>query len=206
MLEISYKWNSLLKTMAESDRWTLTKLDGDNWSTWKFQVKHFMLAKGLWKYVEGTVDSGASETDKQRAFSYLVMSIAPSQLYLITTCDSPQEAWEILTSHFDRNTLANKLFLKKQYFRCEMREGESVVNHIKRMKELSDKLASIGSAISEEDQMVTLLGSLPASYSSLVTALEARVENVDLKFVQQALLNEEQKRTLVIPIVNMLCY
>ena len=183
--------------MADSDRWTITKLDGeDNWSTWKFQVKHFMLAKGLWKYVEGTVfESGASDTEMQRAFSYLVMSIAPSQLYLITTCDSPQEAWKILTSHFDRNTLANKLFLKKQYFRCEMREGESVVNHIKRMKELSDKLASIGSVISEEDQMVTLLGSLPASYSSLVTALEARVEDVDLKFVQQALINEEQKKT-----------
>ena len=116
--------------MADSDRWTITKLDGeDNWSTWKFQVKHFMLAKGLWKYVEGTVfESGASDTEMQRAFSYLVMSIAPSQLYLITTCDSPQEAWKILTSHFDRNTLANKLFLKKQYFRCEMREGESVVN------------------------------------------------------------------------------
>ena len=41
--------------------------------------------------------------------------------------------------------------------------------------------------------MVTLLGSLPESYSTLVTALEARSDNISLKYVQQALVHEEQK-------------
>lgn len=40
---------------------------------------------------------------------------------------------------------------------------------------------------------MTLLGSLPKSYSTLVTALEARVDDVKLSFVQQALVHEEQK-------------
>jgi len=62
------------------------------------------------------------------------------------------------------------------------------------MKELTDKLAAIGAPISEEDQVVTLLGSLPPSYATLVTALEACVDDVSLKFVQQALIHEEQKR------------
>ena len=61
------------------------------------------------------------------------------------------------------------------------------------MKELTDRFAAIGAPISEEDQMVALLGSLPWSYSTLVTALEARVDNVSLTFVQQALVHEEQK-------------
>ena len=58
---------------------------------------------------------------------------------------------------------------------------------MKEMKELTDKLASIGAAISEEDQVVTLLGSLLSSYSTIVTALEAHVDGVSLDFVQQAL-------------------
>ena len=62
------------------------------------------------------------------------------------------------------------------------------------MKEITDRLAAIGSPISEEDQVVTLLGSLPSSYSTLVMALEARVDDVKLDFVQQALIHEEQKR------------
>ena len=68
------------------------------------------------------------------------------------------------------------------------------LKEMKEMKEVNDKLASIGAPISEEDQVVTLLGSLPPSYSTLVTALEARVEDVRLDFVQQALIHEEQKR------------
>ena len=47
--------------------------------------------------------------------------------------------------------------------------------HLKSMKELTDKLSAIGAPIAEEDQVVTLLGSLPQSYSTLVTALEARL-------------------------------
>ena len=65
--------------------------------------------------------------------------------------------------------------------------------HLKHMKEITDKLATIGAPISEEDQVVMLLGSLPRSYSTLVTALEARVDDVKLSFVQQALVHEEQK-------------
>ena len=74
-----------------------------------------------------------------------------------------------------------------------MKEGTSIDIHLKDMKEITDKLASIGSPISEEDQVVTLLGSLPPSYSTLVTALEARVDDIRLDFVQQALIHEEQK-------------
>jgi len=39
---------------------------------------------------------------------------------------------------------------------------------------------------------VTLLGSLPSSYSTLVTALEAR-DAITLSYAQQALIREEQR-------------
>ena len=75
-----------------------------------------------------------------------------------------------------------------------MKEGMSMEVHLKHVKEITDRLAAIGSPISEEDQVVTLLGSLPPSYSTLVTALEARVDDIKLNFVQQALIHEEQKQ------------
>ena len=36
--------------------------------------------------------------------------------------------------------------------------------HLREMKELTDKLAAVGAPITEEDQVVTLLGSLPKKY------------------------------------------
>ncbi len=61
------------------------------------------------------------------------------------------------------------------------------------MKELTDRLAAIGAPVGEDDQVATLLGSLPVGFSTLVTALEAQVGEVKLDFVQQALVNEEKK-------------
>ena len=86
----------------------------------------------------------------------------------------------------------NTLILKKQYFRMEITEDTSMEAHIKTMKELTDRLAAINApTIAEEDQVVTLLGSLPPSYSTLVTALKAR-DAITLSYVQQSLIREEQ--------------
>ena len=120
------------------------------------------------------------------------MAVSTAQLYLITSCEGPQQAWEALRNHFERDTLANKLLLKKRYFRME-KETTSAEVHLKEMKELVDKLAAVGAPISEEDQVVTLLGSLPKRYCTLVTALEARGDALSLSYVEQALIHEEQK-------------
>lgn len=199
-VESTYVTTTLHK-MADG-RWAIERLSGGNWPTWKFQMKHLLLVKGLWNVTQGSevlVDAADNATvaafneKSQKALSTLVMSIDPSQLYLITSCESAKDAWDNLKQQFESDTLHNKLLLKKQYFRSEMSEGSSMEKHLKSMKELTDKLAAVGAPISEEDQVVTLLGSLPSMYNALVTALEARGDDLKLQFVQQALLNEEQK-------------
>ena len=186
------------------ERWTIEKLDGEtNWNTWKFQMKHLLLTKDRWGFVDGTdpipAEAATAEVKadyrkrSQKSFSVIVLAITSSQLYLVTSCLQPREAWEALRDQFERDTLANKLLLKKLYFRLEMKEDTSIEQHLKHMKELADRLAAMGAPITEEDQVVTLLGSLPKSYSTFVTAQEAR-ENVSLSYLQQALVHEEQKR------------
>ena len=60
-------------------------------------------------------------------------------------------AWMTLKDHYERDMLVNKLMLKKQYFRIEMKEGTSVETHIKNIKELTDKLAAINALIAERE-------------------------------------------------------
>ena len=78
------------------------------------------MAKGLRKYVDEKFQAG-----QQKAFSTIVMSVSSPLLYLITSCEVPKEAWDTLKRHLERDTLANKLLFKKQYFRKEMCEGTS---------------------------------------------------------------------------------
>ena len=116
------------------EKWSIDKLDGANWNTWKFHMRHLVLAKGLWGLVDGSVlPEDATERVRaklrqrsQRAFSTIVMAISTPQLYLVTTCEELKDAWDILRNHFEREMLANKLFLKKQYFCMEMGEGMSM--------------------------------------------------------------------------------
>ena len=52
----------------------------------------------------------------------------------------------------------------------------------------------MGTSITEDDQVATLLCSLPESYNSLITALESRADNLTLEFVHARLFLEEHKR------------
>ena len=181
----------------------IEKLKDSNYATWKFQIKHLMISKGYFSIVSGTeaepdvsADTKLKEafqTRSEQAFALLVLAVSTEMIYLISECNSANEAWIKLEKHFERDSLSNKIFLKKKYFRSEMKEGESLTNHLKSMKQLTDRLAAIKAPISEEDQVVTLLGSLPDSFSSLVTVLEAQAD-LTLDGVKQSLINEEQKR------------
>lgn len=94
-------------------------------------MRHLLLAKGLWGFVDGMEelpeDASAQireefKKKEQKAFSTIVLAVCTAQLYLITSCEKPKDAWDALRNNFERQTLANKLFLKKQYFRNEMKE------------------------------------------------------------------------------------
>ena len=75
-----------------------------------------------------------------------------------------------------------------------MQEEARISDHLKQTKGLTDRPAALGAPVSDQDKVVTLLGSLPSSYDNLVTALEARVDTLTLDFVHQALITEDQKR------------
>ncbi|MEQ2272255.1 hypothetical protein XENORESO_017605 [Xenotaenia resolanae] len=93
----------------------------------------------------------------------LVLEVSTPQVYLITSYQTPREAWDTLKGYFRRDALANKSFLKKKYFRCELKEKQRLNEHLGRTKELTDHPGAIGAVI--EDEIVTLLGGPPPSYA-----------------------------------------
>ena len=73
------------------EKWSIDKLNGSNWNTWKFQMKHLLLAKGLRGLVEGSevLEDDATTTAQalyrsrlQKAFSTILLAIDSAQLYL----------------------------------------------------------------------------------------------------------------------------
>ena len=99
---------------ATNERLIIEKLDGEancNCSTWKFQMKHLLLVKDLLGFVDGTetitTKDAAAEAKvdyqkrSQKAFLVILLATTPSQLYLVTLCAQPREAWEALRNQFE---------------------------------------------------------------------------------------------------------
>ena len=123
-------------------------------------------------------------------------------LYLIgADPKDPIAVWQALQKQFQRKTWANKLSLRRRLHSIHLRDGDSVQNHIKAMTELFNELAIVGDTIEDEDRVVYLLASLPESYNTLVTALEAHEEVPKMEVVTERLLlytlKENRERSLV---------
>lgn len=188
----------------------IVPLNGKNYPTWKVQCKMALMKDSLWGIVSGTEtlpEEANAETRKKfdarkdRALAIVVLSVDPSLLYLLGNPEDPAEVWRRLEEQFQRKTWSNKLQLRRKLFSLKLKDGESVHQHIKTMTEVFDALAVIGDAVTEEDQVVHLLASLPESYDMLVTALEAQSETVPKwELVTERLLHEEQKQKEKAPV------
>ncbi len=192
--------------MAQEDKLSINKLEGaKNWQIWKYQMTAILEARELYGHIDGTLtrpsvsesSSGAIasfEKSLKKTKALIVTSIKSDLIYLITECKTPKEIWDTLEQRFERDTIANKLFLKQRFFSLKMKESDHIDEHLRRMKVITDQLAAIKAPIPHDEHLVALLLSLPRSYNTLVTALTAKGDELTLTQLHQALLNEEEKR------------
>ena len=166
---------------GSDERYGMAKLEGEsNYRTWKIQIKAMLGERRLWGYVEEkvTLKEGASEKEVEAfehkmhsAYTKLIMSMTTPMVALCQACVTAKDVWTTITQQFEKNTNLAKLRIKKQHMDTKLQEGESAEVHIRVMKELTDRLAMMGSPVTEEDRCHVLLLSLPSSYDNLVTTL-----------------------------------
>ena len=68
-------------------------------------------------------------------------------------------------------SLPNKLYLMKQVYRLNMKEGTTVLEHLNFFNKVISKLLPVNVKIDEEDKALILLSSLPESYDHIVTTM-----------------------------------
>ena len=187
--------------MAESEeRYGMSKLEGaSHFRTWRIQIKALLMERRLWAYVEESVELNNYPTDKeveahehklQSAYTKIIMSMSTPMVALCQADTTAKQVWKTLHEQFDKSTNLAKLRMKCKHMTTKLREGESVEQHVRVMKELTDRLAVMGSPVSEEDQAMVLLLSLPPSFRSLVSALAAPAK-IDLAIITNGILEHE---------------
>ena len=143
--------------------------------------------RDLWEVVCGDVkieqcvtplDQATFKRKSRKAMAIICLAMEDSQLPLVRSASGAFNAWSKLEDHFEKKSLANKLFLRRRFFTTMMDEGDDVLEHINKLKTLAEQLDAVGAPVSEDDLVITLLGSLSESYQFLITALESRSDTL----------------------------
>ena len=90
---------------AEDMGFKVEKLSGENYHSWKFQMKTYLIGKDLWEIVSGTetlsAEATAAEQSKFRkrenmALASVCLSIATNLQIYVRSAATAKEAWENL--------------------------------------------------------------------------------------------------------------
>ncbi|KAG3045812.1 hypothetical protein PI124_g23574 [Phytophthora idaei] len=181
----------------------INKFDGTNFHTWKFKMQMVLEERDLWEVVSGeakleycttALDQAAFKRKSRKALAIICLAMEDSQLPLVRSASGPHDAWSRLEGHFEKRSLANKLFLRRRFFTTMMDEGDDVLEHINKVKTLAEQLDAVGAPVSEDDLVIMLLARLSESYQFLITALESRAASLTWELVTARLLHEDMKR------------
>ena len=99
----------------------MEKLTSENYHSWKFSMKMFLIGKDLWEIVQGnevladTVDANSEEARKFNkrcniALASICLNVSTNLQVYVRSVLHAKEAWDVLAKHFEENTLTKKIF------------------------------------------------------------------------------------------------
>ncbi|XP_038116867.1 uncharacterized protein LOC119769049 [Culex quinquefasciatus] len=159
------------------DRMGVVKLNGLNYCSWKRKAEFLLIRDDLW-----------------RARATIGLLMEDSQLPFIKNATTAKLCWNALKDHFETVTLTSKVALLKRLCGMQYSEGENIQQHVQQMEEIFERLAMADQELDEDLCVAMILRSLPSSFNTLTTALEARSnEELTLKLVKMKLVDEVAK-------------
>ena len=176
----------------------ITNLNDKNFDMWNFKIKMYLIKENLWSVIEGETPTVKTEDwirKDQQARSIIALSIEDAQIVHIRNAETAKETLNKLQQIHERVNLTNKLSLLRKLYNSKFDETRTMQHHINGILEIAEKLRSIGEEVKETHLGALLLNSLPKSYETLITALEARDEaEIILDLIKQKLLDEYDRK------------
>jgi hypothetical protein len=123
----------------------MPKFDGNDFTTWKFQITRLFVASSLLEIVNGTKKKPAStnqaelstwERENAKAMFMISSSMEAKQLRSLITCETANEMWLKLSKIHEQKSASNKLVLNQRYHEYRMAPGDSVVEHFTKIQNL----------------------------------------------------------------------
>lgn len=189
--------------MAEVVR--IEPLNGSNYQSWKYNIKLVLMERGLWGFIQETEVEPASTDEvsvrnafrlrSDKAYSLIALNVSTNLQIHISSTTNPRLAWEILRKQFEFVSIAQVVRLNRRFYAASMEEGEDLMEHLTKMTSLAEQLKEFKEEITPSKFATVVLGSLPDSYDSFISSLNARdASDLDWDSIKSLLIEEDMKR------------
>jgi gag-polypeptide of LTR copia-type len=170
------------------------------------KIELLLAFRDLWEVVFETPPANlaadleaASAFQKKDAKAKVVIgqTLNDEHLEHVRSVQTASEMWTCLKDVFQKNSLLNKLAIRRRFYTTDMIEDESMLTYINGVRQISDELKSMDVNIDETEVAMAVLNGLPPKYDHLIVALDALVDDTKLtmELTKSRLLQEEQRKT-----------
>ena len=166
----------------------------DNYFIWEFNARMRLAKRGLLEHIDATKapEEGSSaiwKIEDMKAFAIVCTTICPSFQSMVRTAQSTAQAWEILKTLFLRQSIHNRVQMQRQLHEFKMQKGGNMMDHFLKFDEMCMSMQAIGDEVSQEKQLVILLGSLSEEYDQITKSIE-NLQGINLFQTKEVLRRE----------------
>lgn len=150
-------------------RFEVKRFDGKvDFVLWKMRMKAliFLRQRGLLETTTTTTNNRVQEMEII-AYSTTIFHLEDNVLLQVGDVETTDDLWKRLEQLFSRKSFGDRLCLMERLFRYKMDSLKNLEDNLEEFTKIVWDLSRIGGEMSDEDQAVILLSSLPSMYNEV---------------------------------------
>ena len=167
-------------------------LRDDNYFYWEFNAIMMLARKNLLGHIDGSKPPPANDAaallewkaSDMKAFAILATMLSQQYQTMIRTARTANHVREILQQFFVKNSLHNRVSLRRRLHEFKMDKGDNLMDHFMRFDELVMSMGATGDPMTEDEMLVVLLGSLSEEFNNIVRIIE-NIESITIMSAKQ---------------------
>ncbi|TYK05711.1 Retrovirus-related Pol polyprotein from transposon TNT 1-94 [Cucumis melo var. makuwa] len=176
-----------------STRFEVSKFnENGDFALWRKKIRVILVQHKVVKiFDEESLPENITESEKrdmdEMAYSTILLYLSDEVLRLVDEATTIGELWKKLESLYLTKFLPNKLYLKKKFFGYKMEKSKGLEENLDEFQKIIVGLNNIGEKMSDENQVVILLNSLPETYREVKAAIKYGQDSLTMNIVLDAL-------------------